>query len=296
MTNVLVIGSNGQVGWELTRALQGLGHVQAVDYPDIDLAHPERIPSLLGALKPQVIVNAAAYTAVDDAEASEDQAHLVNATAVGVLADCARRSGALLVHYSTDYVFDGTKDLPYLEEDKPAPLNAYGRSKLAGENVIRASSAAHLILRTSWVYASRGRNFLKTILRVAAERDVVRVVSDQIGAPTWARFVAQSTAAMLWRTRLDPSAHERSQHGETVNLTSSGATSWHGFASRAIRLYEQKVGRKLAEVEAIESASYPVRAARPKNSRLDLRRLEGNWGIVAPDWSESLTLCVEELA
>jgi dTDP-4-dehydrorhamnose reductase len=292
----LLIGRTGQVAWELERSLGVLGELTALDRTRLDLADPDAMRSAIRAARPEVIVNAAAYTNVDGAEEDIDTAFAINAQAPETMAREARHLGATLVHYSTDYVFDGTKAGAYAENDPTAPLNAYGRSKLAGEQAIRAAGCAHLILRTSWVYASRGRNFLRTILRLAGERDVLRVVDDQFGAPTWARFIAEATVAMLWRIRLDESARRRVERGDTVHLANGGVTTWCGFASKAISLYAARTGSKLAVVEPIPASAYPTKAARPSNSRLDLARLKQDWDIAAPVWEDSLALCVDELA
>jgi len=229
----LLFGRNGQVGWELERCLGVLGDVVAVDRAAVDLKDTESIRREIDRLRPDVIVNAAAYTDVDGAESDRDNAHAINALAPEAMARAARATNALLVHYSTDYVFDGSKDGAWLEDDATGPLNAYGRTKLAGEEAIRACGAAHLILRTSWVYASRGRNFVRTILRLAQQRDVLRVVADQYGAPTWARFIAQATVMLVQRATNDPRARALADAGETIHLANGGATDWHAFASRA---------------------------------------------------------------
>lgn len=293
---ILLIGRTGQLAWELERCLGVLGTLTALDRAQLDLGDPAAVRGAIRDTRPDLIVNAAAYTNVDGAEDDVETAFAVNARAPEAMAREARALGATLVHYSTDYVFDGGKDGPYVEDDPTAPLNAYGRSKLAGEQAIRASRAAHLILRTSWVYAARGRNFLRTILRLAGEREVLRVVDDQFGAPTWARFIAEATAAMLWRIRLDDSARRRVECGETVHLASGGVTTWCGFAAKAVAMYSARTGSKLAAVEPIPTSAYPTKAVRPRNSRLDLARLERDWSIRAPAWEQSLALCVEELA
>src|SRR5215468_6744080 len=221
---LMLTGANGQVGSELDRSLAALGSVVALDRRQCDLSRPERLPKLIRSLKPDVIVNAAAYTAVDEAEREEALATTVNGTAVGVMAQEACRIGALLVHYSTDYVFDGLKDAPYAEEDPPHPVGAYGRSKLAGESALGQAGGAYLILRTSWVYSARGRNFLRTMLALMRERDELKIVADQLGAPTSAAQIAQATAAVRER------ADGRFASG-LFHLTASGATSWHGFAA-----------------------------------------------------------------
>ena len=287
---ILLTGKNGQVGWELSRALAPLGEIMAFDRGGLDLTVADRIVSTVRSVRPDVIVNAAAYTAVDRAESEPDAAVAINAVAVGILAEEAKRAGALLVHYSTDYVFDGTKDTPYAEEDPPHPLNAYGRSKLAGEYAIRAVGAPHLILRTSWVYAARGKNFFKTILRMLREKSALRIVSDQIGAPTSAGALADATAELL--RRHDPSVLERMSG--TYHATAGGSTSWHGFAKQIARL-EQAALPQLPPIEAIPSSEYPLPAPRPKNSRLSNERLLLRFGIKLPAWEACLETCHAEM-
>jgi dTDP-4-dehydrorhamnose reductase len=295
--NLLVTGPTGQVGRQLLSTLAPLGDVIPLDSHQCDLSRPEQLSPVIRDLRPDVIVNAAAYTAVDDAERDEALAATVNGTAVGVIAEEARRAGALLVHYSTDYVFDGRKDAPYTEDDPPCPINAYGRSKLAGEVAIREVGGAHLILRTSWVYDARGRNFLRTMLALLRERDELRIVADQIGAPTWAADIAQATAALI-----EAAAHERAEGrfaSGLFHLTASGATSWHGFAAAilegAARPALLAAGRA-PRLVPIASEDYPRPAARPKNSRLSGDRLRQRFGIALPCWKEGLSLCLNEMA
>ncbi len=293
---LLVTGANGQIGWELRRSLLPLGEVIAMDRTCCDLSRPAGLTAIIRNAKPDVIVNAAAYTAVDKAEEEEQLATRVNATAVGVMAQEARNIGALFVHYSTDYVFDGRKTQSYAEDDIPGPLNAYGRSKLAGEVAIGEAKGDYLILRTSWVYAARGSNFLRTILRLARERDELRVVADQIGAPSWARNIADSTALII-----HGASQERQRRKFTsgiLHVTAAGATSWHGFAQSIV---EQASGaahapRRLPTIRAIASAEFPQRAVRPKNSLLCGDRLRERYGIVLPDWKLALTLCMESVS
>lgn len=293
---LMVTGANGQVGWELRRSLAALGSVTALDRSQCDLARPERLPDLVRSLRPDVIVNAAAYTAVDDAEREEDLATAVNGAAVGVLAREAARAGALFVHYSTDYVFDGCKATPYTEDDPPCPVNAYGRSKLAGETAVARAGGEWLILRTSWVYGLRGKNFLRTILALLRERDELRVVADQIGAPTWATEIAHATAAVV-----EAAAHERTEGRFApglFHLTAAGATSWHGFATAILAAATRGgllAGDRVARLSAITSEDYPRPAARPKNSRLAGERLRGRFGVALQGWEEGLRLCLEEM-
>lgn len=284
MKRILLTGKNGQVGWELGRALAPLGEVFAFDRGDLDLADPDRIRTLVRATRPDIIVNAAAYTAVDKAESEPPVAMAINAIAPGVLAEEARRLGALLVHYSTDYVFDGSKPIPYVEDDVPNPINVYGHSKLAGEQAIAAVGARHLILRTSWVYGLRGHNFLRTIERLAAERDELRIVSDQIGTPTWSRMIAGMTALLLSRGNpLEGLYH----------CAAGGETSWCGFAQAIVAKLEERQA-KAPRVSPIPTAAYPLPAPRPANSRLDCGRLAQETGLRIPDWQVALDLCLAE--
>jgi dTDP-4-dehydrorhamnose reductase len=281
---ILLTGKNGQVGSELARALAPLGEVVAFDRSGLDLAVPDQIVAAVRSVRPDVLVNAAAYTAVDQAESEPDVAHAINAAAAGVLAEEARRAGALLVHYSTDYVFDGTKDAPYVEEDPPNPLNVYGRSKLAGEQAIRNVGGAYLILRTSWVYAPHGKNFFLTMKRLLREKKELRVVSDQIGAPTLAAVLAWATANLLER-------HGVAALGErtgTYHATASGSTSWHGFATEIARLEGIEARGR---VVPISSDEYPTRARRPINSRLSGEKLLRQFGVALPSWETSLHDC-----
>jgi dTDP-4-dehydrorhamnose reductase len=293
---LVVTGANGQVGWELQRSLATLGNVIALDRSRCDLSRPELLPEVVRRLKPDVIVNAAAYTAVDDAEREEELATVVNGRAPGVLAHEAAKAGALMVHYSTDYVFDGRKPTPYTEDDSPCPVNAYGRSKLAGEIAVRQAGGSHLILRTSWVYGVRGRNFLRTMLALLRERDELRIVADQIGAPTWAAEIAQATAAIV-----DAAARERAEGrfaSGMFHLTAAGATSWHGFAAAILdgaRRGGLLAAGRAPRLVAIASEEYPRLAARPKNSRLAGDRLKERFGVALPGWDEALSLCLEEM-
>lgn len=291
---LLLTGANGQVGWELRRSLMSLGEVIAFDREACDLSRPQDLPGIVRGARPDIVVNAAAYTAVDKAEEEESLATLVNGVAVGEIAGQARKLGALLIHYSTDYVFDGTKVNPYTEDDLPNPINAYGRSKLAGERAIEQCGGNYLILRTSWVYASRGRNFLQTVLRLARERDELRMVSDQIGAPTWAREIADATASIVRKAE-----EERASGGfvpSVLNLTAAGATSWSGFAEAILNQATSRVGRprSKAKVFPISSAEYPTPAARPKNSRLAGDRMRRRFGIALGDWQQALTRCMQD--
>jgi len=294
---ILLTGANGQVGFELARCLQGLGRVVALDRSGLDLADSDQIRRVVRELAPALIVNAAAYTAVDSAESDAAAAMHLNADAPALLAQEAKRLGALLVHYSTDYVFDGTKDGPYDEDDAANPLNVYGKTKLAGEQAIAAAGCAHLIFRTSWVYGARGKNFLRTMLRLGAERDELSVVADQIGAPTWSRTIATLTADALSQLLV----HDRDEWMRSsgiYHLSASGATSWCGFAQA---IFDNSTLEKKPVVKAVPTAAYPdyaeyrTPAARPRNSRLSNQKLFATFGLAAPDWREALRLCMADL-
>ena len=292
---LVVTGANGQLGWELARSLSPLGEVIALTRADLDLARLEMIAPTLRELRPDVLVNAAAYTAVDQAEENESLASLVNGEAVGILAGEAARCGALLVHYSTDYVFDGQKAAPYSETDPVAPLNAYGRSKLLGECSIQDSSAAWLIFRTTWVYGARGQNFLRTILRLAGECETLRIVADQHGAPTGARLIAEMTAHAL-RAALVETRRENFVSG-LYHLSAAGETTWHGFASAIVEVLrgtDASGAVKTKTIEAIAASDYLTPAARPKNSLLDNTKLVERFELYRPDWRETLSITLQE--
>jgi dTDP-4-dehydrorhamnose reductase len=285
MSRILLTGIHGQVGWELLRTLQPLGMVIALDRTQLDLTHPDRLRAVLREVNPAIIVNPAAYTAVDKAESEADLAIAINATAPGVLADAAKQQDALLIHYSTDYVFDGSNPAPYVEDDITCPINAYGRSKLAGEQAIQASGCRHLIFRTSWIYGMRGQNFLRTMLRLAEERDALRIVADQIGAPTWSRMIAETTALAL--------AGYPGQQG-LYHLAAAGATSWHGFATAIISTaHHLGLLQKSPSIRRIASADFPTTARRPANSRLNCDRLLNDFKLQQPDWASELQLCLD---
>ena len=288
--NILLLGANGQVGWELQRSLAPLGNVTACGRAAADLADLDGLRAIVRAIKADIIVNAAAYTAVDKAEAEPDLAMRINATAVGLLAEEAKRTDALLVHYSTDYVFDGTKTTPYVETDAPNPLSAYGRSKCAGEDAARTAGARHLILRTSWVYAPRGHNFPRTMLKFARTRDELRVVDDQIGAPTSAELIADVTAQAVHGISDDKLG--------TYHLVAAGETSWHAFASRLLQLSVAR-GHRLKvtpeRVKAIPTTDYPTPAKRIANSRLATDKMRAAFGLTLPPWDKSLDRFLDEI-
>jgi dTDP-4-dehydrorhamnose reductase len=286
---ILLTGKNGQVGQELQHALAPLGEIIAYDRTGLDLAVADSIVAAVRSAGPEVLINAAGYTAVDQAEREPEAAHAVNARGVAVLAEEARRAGALLIHYSTDYVFDGVQDKPYVEEDAPNPLNAYGLSKLAGERAIQQTGCAHLILRTSWVYAERGKNFFLAMRRLLAEKGELRIVSDQIGAPTFAGDLAAATAGLLG----DLGAPALGERRGVYHMTASGSTSWHGFATAIARLEGVD---PLARVVPIPSEAYAAAARRPKNSRLSNEKLLREFGVALPSWEASLAVCHARLA
>jgi dTDP-4-dehydrorhamnose reductase len=281
---ILLTGANGQVGSKLQLALAPLGEVTALARADLDLQDVARISEVVRGAKPDAIVNAAAYTAVDRAESEPELAHAVNATAVGVLAREAKRLGALLVHYSTDYVFDGSKGSPYTENDPTSPINAYGRSKLAGERAIQSSLCRCLILRTSWIYAERGQNFLLSIRRKALSEKLLRVVADQVGAPTSAGLVARATAAAMARTVQSPDL------AGLYHVTAGGETSWHGFAQAIV-----SAGGIDAKVVAIKSSEYPSAARRPAYSVLDSAKFVRAFEYDLPAWRTDLDEVLQHL-
>ncbi|NNB53458.1 dTDP-4-dehydrorhamnose reductase [Pseudomonas fragi] len=285
---ILISGKTGQVAVELQKHLAGLGELIVLGRDVLDLSQPDQIRAQVRAHKPDLLIIAAAHTAVDQAENEPELAFAINAIAPGVFAEEAAALGIPMIHYSTDYVFDGRKPAPYTEDDATNPLGVYGKSKLAGELAIAASGAQHLILRTSWVYSTHGKNFLLTMQRLLQERSELRVVADQIGAPTWAGTIAQSTRALI----------ERWQSGDaaawgTYHLTASGETSWFGF-TQAIAGHLTAQGKACATLEPIPASAYPTPAARPQNSRLDCSKLAREWGVTQPDWEAALSACLAE--
>lgn len=292
---ILLLGKNGQVGWELQRALAPLGGLVALDRAGADglrgdLEDLDGLARTVRLLAPDVIVNAAAYTAVDKAETDVARAHRINAEAPGVLAAAAAELDALLVHYSTDYIFDGSGDQPWREDSPTAPLSVYGRTKLAGEEAIRASGCRHLVFRTSWVHAARGGNFARTMLRLAAERERLTVIADQIGAPTGAELIADVSAHAIRATVAAPAL------GGTYHLVADGETSWHGYACFVIEAArELGVALKVAEIAPIATSDYPTAASRPLNSRLDTRRLRTTFDLNLPDWRDGVARMLREI-
>lgn len=285
---ILVTGIRGQVGFELLGSLEPLGELIPVDRSTLDLTQADAIRTLIRSTRPELIVHPAAYTAVDRAEQESALCHAINATAVGVIGEEAEQIGAAVIHYSTDYVFDGSGSAPWRESDPTGPRNVYGQSKLAGERLLADACSQHLILRTSWVYGLRGSNFLLTMLRLSQERQSLRIVADQIGAPTWSRFIAETTAALIARhvVRQDGRTRLRCPPG-ALHLCNGGATSWAGFAREIFRL----AGRPTS-IEEIPSSAYPTPAARPLNSRLDVSRIEELLGVPMEPWAVSLCRCL----
>ncbi|UCV17262.1 dTDP-4-dehydrorhamnose reductase [Ferribacterium limneticum] len=292
---ILLTGKNGQVGFELQRALAPLGEVVAVDHQECDLADPDAIRRLVAEVKPQVIINPAAYTAVDKAESEPALARAINGTAPGVFGEEAARLGALVIHYSTDYVFDGSKPGAYLETDAPNPQSVYGQTKLAGEQALQASGADCLIFRTSWVFGAHGANFAKTMLRLAAERDGLKIVADQFGAPTSAALLADVTAQVLGRYQRE--GRVGFPFG-LYHLVAGGCTTWHEYAQTVVRA-AQAAGKPLKltadEILPITTADYPLPAPRPSNSRLDTSRLRQTFGLELPDWHSGLDHVLQQI-
>lgn len=289
---ILVTGKKGQVGFELQRSLSILGEVIAVDRDECDLANPDAIRALVRSVQPDVIVNPAAYTAVDKAESEPQVAEAINATAAGVFAEEAAKLGALIVHYSTDYVFDGRKEGIYTEADLPNPQSVYGQTKLAGERAVAAANPRHLILRTSWVFGAHGANFLKTMLRLAGEREALKIVADQFGAPTSAALLADVTAQMVaryWQEGREVATPYASSltpfpYG-LYHLVSQGVTSWHGYANYVVESARRRgLVFKVAEIAPIPTSAYPLPAPRPANSRLSTEKLQQAFGLTLPSW------------
>jgi dTDP-4-dehydrorhamnose reductase len=292
----LVTGGTGQVGHELVRELAVLGRVVAPTSAELDLAEPARIREVVRRVRPDVVVNAGAYTAVDRAESEVARCRAINAVAPGVLAEETAVLGAGLVHFSTDYVFDGSAARAYTETDAPNPVSVYGSTKLAGERAVEAVGGAHVILRTSWVYGARGANFLRTMLRLARERSELRVVADQVGAPTWSRLVATATAHVLRAMLADgaPAAPFGSRSG-IYHLTSGGRATWHEFATAIVEGDPRRAEQRCERVVPIATAEYPTPARRPASSLLDTTKLTRTFGLVLPDWREQLRLVLDEL-
>lgn len=293
---LVVVGANGQVGYELVRELAPLGRVVALTRAQCDLERPDDAAQAVAAARPDVVVNAAAYTAVDRAESDAERCRLANAVAPGALAAAAAACGATFIHYSTDYVFDGEKSGAYSEDDAPNPQGVYGATKLDGERGALAANQSAVVFRTSWVYGTRGQNFLRTMLRLARERDELRVVADQTGAPTWARLIAATTAQVVGAALHAPagaSAWVAERRG-VVHLTAGGGTSWHGFAEAILAADPRRAEQRATRVVPITTADYPTPARRPANSVLDNTRLVERFGVQLPDWRAQLALALAD--
>lgn len=299
---ILLLGRNGQVGWELQRSLAPLGELLALDRHSQpacgDLSQPDALVQTVLNFQPQVIVNAAAHTAVDKAESEPELARLLNATAPGALAQAAKAVGAWLVHYSTDYVFNGQGQTPWQEVDATAPLSVYGQSKREGEELIAASGCQHLIFRTSWVYASRGGNFAKTMLRLAGERERLTVIDDQFGAPTGADLIADVTAHAIRQVMAAEHPNAKTELSGLYHLVASGHTTWHGYASHVIdraRKMAPTLPLKVQEIAPVASSAFVTPARRPHNSRLDTRKLQTTWGLHMPAWQQGVDRMLAEI-
>lgn len=296
--NILLLGKNGQVGWELQRSLGILGRVTACDFDSpgdlrADFSDPESLALLVQRVQPDAIINAAAHTAVDKAEAEQERAHQINAVGPGVLAREAAAINATLIHYSTDYVFDGSGTSPRDETAAPGPLSVYGQTKFEGEELVRESGCRHVILRTSWVYAARGSNFIKTILRLAGERDELNVIDDQFGAPTGAELLADVTGVVLRRLQTDPGV------AGTYNCVAAGETTWHGFATLVIewaRRHGHPVRVAAERIRPVPTSAYPTPARRPFNSRLDTTKLRRTFDLELPSWQIGVERMLREIS
>lgn len=294
MSRILISGIKGQLGFELRRSLAMLGECICLDRQQLDLSRPDEIAAVLDRYQPDIIVNPAAYTAVDKAESETELAHAVNATAPAAMASWAAANNALLLHYSTDYIFDGDKVDAYLEEDASNPQSVYGQSKWQGEQAIRTSGADHIILRTSWVVGAHGGNFLKTIMRLARERDSLNVVADQIGAPTPAALIADVSAHIIKQWQ---SSQDKTLLG-TYHLTSSGSTSWHGYTEYLLTLAERygvPLQLQPENLRAIPGSAYPTPAKRPGNSRLNCSKIERTFGLTMPAWQSGVEQVFQQI-
>lgn len=295
MRTILLTGVNGQVGWEMKRALPASGHVITLTRDQLDLSNPDAVRAAIQHYRPDIIINPAAYTAVDKAESEPELAMAVNGIAPGVMAEEARKLGALLIHFSTDYVFNGSKAEPYSESDRTDPQSVYGKTKLAGEEAIRSAACKHLILRTSWVYGVHGGNFVKTVLRLAKERDTLRIVADQFGAPTGANLLANATVRILQKCS---AADFDDSHYGLYHLTAAGRTSWHHYAEEIVRLasiYDEPLRNKMLIIEGIPTSGYPLPAPRPTNSVLDTKKIKDAFGLDLPPWQGELADCIRLL-
>ena len=290
---IVLFGKNGQLGWELQRILPSLGEVIALDYDDLDLSDLKALEARLAELKPNLIVNASAYTAVDRAESERELAMKINGQAPGVMAEAARKSGAMLVHYSTDYVFDGTKGSPYTETDPTHPLNVYGESKLAGEEAIQQAADVYIILRTSWVYSLRLQSgFVRKVLAWARQNEVLRIVEDQVGCPTWARMLAETTGLLLSQGRGQLVEYFRPCRG-VYHLSGKGGTSRLAWAQAILKLDPDRLEQRVKKLEPALSSEFPTPANRPTYSVLNCERFEATFGLYIPTWESSLELAMQ---
>lgn len=300
---IVIVGRNGQLAWEANQRFQALGQIICLGRPEFDLLDLNAVREEIRRIKPTVIVNAAAYTAVDQAESEPEAAMKVNSEAPAAMAEEAKRLGALFITYSTDYVFDGKSAAPYRESDPTAPLNVYGASKLSGEKAVEAVGGNHLIFRTSWVYGTRGKNFLKTILKLAEERSELRIVDDQVGAPTWSRDLADATRKVIEQllakceSKKIPIGEALGNHSGIYHMTAAGEVSWYGFATAIIEEMKRRglSQGSLAKLVPIPSSEYPTPATRPHNSRLCNDKLKNAFGVTLPPWRESLEAVMKEL-
>lgn len=291
---ILLLGKNGQVGWELERTLALLGEVMPLGRNELDLTNVKEIRRTVRGTKPDLIINAAAYTAVDKAEEEQELAMAINGVAPGILAEEAKRLNIGIIHYSTDYVFDGTKNTPYTEEDLPKPINVYGKTKLAGEKAIQVSGTPYFIFRTSWVYGLRGKNFLLTILRLAREREELRIVDDQIGSPTWSRMIAEATAQVLAQGFTDRSEFMK-LHSGVYHLSCSGSVNWYGFVRSILDLDPNRADQVCLKIYPIPSKDFPSQARRPVNSILKTSKIKKVFGIEMLSWHKALNLALREV-
>lgn len=292
MRQILLFGAQGQLGWELQRTLAPLGKVTAVDLQEVDISQPEAIRAKINEIKPKILVNAAAYTAVDKAEEQPDIAQSVNCLAPATMAEEAKKNNALFVHYSTDYVFSGETSKPYVETDTPSPLGVYGRTKLAGDDTVQEIGGDFLIFRTSWVYGLRGANFLKTMLRLATERKELSIVSDQIGTPTWSRMLAETTTLAVSKVLSMP---DSSKCSGIYNVSGHGHTSWFEFAEKIIANASKKLNFQPPEIKPIPTSEYPTPAPRPAYSVLNNGLFEKEFQLWVPHWEDQLELCLKGL-
>lgn len=296
MIKILLFGGNGQVGWELRRTLATLGNMQVLNHSQVDLSNPDSLTGAIREIQPNLIVNAAAYTAVDKAEDESDLAMAINGNALEIMAAEAKNLNAAIVHYSTDYVFDGTKTSAYTEQDKPNPINVYGKSKLAGERALEAADIPYIILRTSWAYGARGKNFMLTMLRLTQERDELKIVDDQVGAPTWSRMIAEATSQIVAQSLGSDTKHINNlgQYSGLYHLSSSGQTTWYGFTEAILKIAAKYTTGTFSKLRPILTSEYPTPAQRPTNSILLNDKLEKTFGLRLPLWEVSLELCMDE--